>query len=295
MQAGESREIMAMKKLLVQLDSDPFASVFDAITAYDAGVDHVLSYGGVGPDHVRDLVYGAMFTRGGDALKNSAVFIGGSSVPAGEAMLKAVVDSFFGPVRVSVMADPNGANTTAAAAVLKIVRARQVAGKRAVIFAGTGPVGVRAATLLAKEGCRVAITSRNLDRAQSVSQSIRERFGLEVEPLGVGDEAATARTLDGAHIVLTTGAAGVELVSKETWTAVPSIELVADVNAVPPTGVGGIKPTDDGKEREGRLAFGALGIGGLKMKIHRGAVARLFEQNDLVLDVEEIYAIGREQ
>jgi hypothetical protein len=234
-----------------------------------------------------------MFTRGGDALKNTAIFIGGSSVPVGEAMLKAVLDTFFGPVRVSVMADPNGSNTTAAAAVLKIVRAVPVAGKRAVIFAGTGPVGVRAATLLAKEGCQVAITSRALDRAQSVSRSIRERFNLDVTPLEVRDDAASAKALEGAHIVLTTGAAGVELVKQSLWVATPSVEVVADVNAVPPTGIGGIKPTDDGKQREGRLAFGALGIGGLKMKIHRGAVARLFERNDLVLDVEEIYAIGK--
>jgi len=283
----------AMKRLLVQLDSDRFASTFDAITAYDAGVDNVLGYGGVSVDEVRNLVYGAMFTRGGEALKNTAIFIGGSSVTAGEAMLKAVQAAFFGPVRVSVMADPNGSNTTAVAAVLKIVRAVPVAGKRAVIFAGTGPVGVRAATLLAKEGCRVAITSRTLDRAQSTSQSIRERFKLDVTPLEVRDDVTTARALEGAHIILTTGAAGLELVKKETWTAVPSVEVVADVNAVPPTGVGGIKPTDDGKQREGRLAFGALGIGGLKMKIHHAAVARLFEQNDLVLDVEEIYEIGK--
>lgn len=283
-----------MKKLLLQLDSDKHASAFDTITAYDAGVDHVLSYGGVAVEDVRNLVYGAMFTRGGDDLRNSAVFIGGSSVPVGEAMLKAAVDSFFGPVRVSVMADPNGSNTTAAAAVLKITRAVQVAGKRAVIFAGTGPVGVRAATLLAKEGCQVAITSRNLARAQAVCQGIKDRFNLDVTPLAVLDDTTTAQALEGAHVILTTGAAGVELVKKELWTAVPTIEVVADVNAVPPTGVGGIKPGDDGKVREGRLAFGALGIGGLKMKIHRAAVARLFERNDLVLDVEEIYAIGKE-
>lgn len=282
-----------MKKLLLQLDSDKFASSFDCITAYDAGVDHVLSYGGVTLEDVRNLVYGAMFTRGGEALKNTAIFIGGSSVPVGEAMLRAVLDTFFGPVRVSVMADPNGSNTTAAAAVLKIVRAVPVAGKRVVVFAGTGPVGVRAATLLAKEGGQVAITSRSLERAQSVSQSIRERFNLDVTPLEVRDDAATAKALEGAHIVLTTGAAGVELVKQGLWAAAPSVEVIADVNAVPPTGIGGIKPTDDGKVREGRLAFGALGIGGLKMKIHREAVAKLFERNDLVLDVEEIYEIGK--
>ncbi len=282
-----------MKKLLLQLDSDKHASSFDAITAYDAGVDHVLSYGGVSVEDVRNLVYGAMFTRGGEALKNTAIFIGGSSVPAGEAMLKAALEAFFGPVRVSVMADPNGSNTTAAAAVLKIIRAVPPAGKRAVIFAGTGPVGWRAATLLAKEGCQVTITSRSLDRAQNVSRAIRDRFNLEVTPMEVRDDAGVAKALEGANIVLATGAAGVELVKQELWTASPSVEVVADVNAVPPTGIGGIKPTDDGKVREGRIAFGAIGIGGLKMKIHRAAVAKLFERNDLVLDVEEIYEIGK--
>ena len=282
-----------MKKLLIQLDSDKFASSFDCITAYDAGVDHVLSYGGVAVEDVRNLVYGAMFTRGGDDLKNSAIFIGGSSVPVGEAMLKAVLDAFFGPVRVSVMADPNGSNTTAVAAVLKIIRAVPVAGKQAVILAGTGPVGVRAAMLLAKEGCQVVLTSRTLSRAQDACRAIHERFQLDITPLEVRDEPTTARAVDGANVILTCGAAGIELVKKEVWSAVPSVEVVADVNAVPPTGVGGIKPTDDGKQREGRLAFGALGIGGLKMKIHRASVAKLFEQNDLVLDVEEIYAIGK--
>ncbi|MGC8873737.1 MAG: NADP-dependent methylenetetrahydromethanopterin/methylenetetrahydrofolate dehydrogenase [Chloroflexia bacterium] len=282
-----------MKKILLQLDSDRFASVFDAITAYDAGVDQVLSYGGVTLEDVRNLVYGAMFTRGGEALKNTAIFIGGSSVPVGEKMLKAVLDTFFGTTRVSVMADPNGSNTTAAAAVLKIVGATPVQGKKAVIFAGTGPVGVRSATLLAREGAQVTITSRSFERAQEACQRIRDRFGLEVTPLEVREGDSVRRALEGVHIVLTTGAAGIELVPKEMWVEVPTIQVLADVNAVPPTGIGGIKPTDDGKEREGRIAFGALGIGGLKMKIHRAAVARLFEANDLVLDVEEIYAIGK--
>jgi len=282
-----------MKKLLLQLDSDEIASSFDTITAYDAGVDHVIYYGGVSVEDVRNIVYGAMFTRGVEDLKNSAVFIGGSSVPVGEKMLKAAQEAFFGPVRVSVMADPNGSNTTAAAAVLKIVRSVQVADKRAVIFAGTGPVGVRAATLLAKEGCQVTITSRKQARADSVCQSIQDRFGLTVTPIEVRDAEATQRVIEGAHIILATGAAGIELVPEELWGNSPTIEVVADVNAVPPTGVGGIKPTDNGKERHGKLAFGAIGIGGLKMKIHRAALMKLFEQNDLILDVEEIYEIGK--
>jgi hypothetical protein len=109
----------------------------------------------------------------------------------------------------------------------------------------------------------------------------------------VRDDATTTRALEGTHIVLAAGAAGIELVKKELWMASPSIEVVADINAVPPLGLDGLKPTDDAKFYEGRIAFGALSIGGFKMKIHRAAVAKLFEQNDLVLDVEEIYEIGK--
>jgi hypothetical protein len=283
-----------MKKLLIQLDSDKFASSFDTITAYDSGVDEVLSYGSIRVEDVRGLVYGAMFTRGGDALKNSAIFIGGSSVPVGEAMLKAVRDTFFGTTRVSVMADPNGSNTTAAAAVLKIIGSGPVTARRAVIFAGTGPVGVRAAALLAMEGCEVLLTSRTFDRAAKACQSISERFHLAVTPMEVQDDAAVTQALKGTHFALACGAAGIELAKQELWAASPTLEVVADVNAVPPTGIGGIKPSDDGKLREGKLAYGALGIGGLKMKIHHAAVARLFEQNDLVLDTEGIYKIAKD-
>lgn len=283
-----------MKKLLLQLDSDKHPSVFDTITAYDAGADHVLALGNVAVEDVRDLVYGAMFTRGGEALKNSAVFIGGSDVPTGEAMLKAAVEAFFGPVRVSVMMDSDGCNTTAASAVAKIVGAADVAGKKAVVLAGTGPVGLRAAAFLAKEGCQTFLTSRRLERAEKAAEQIKERFGVEVTPLAASDEATTRQALEGAAVLLTTGAAGVQLVPQALWTEHPDLQVLGDVNAVPPLGIEGIKPHWDGKEKNGKIIFGALGIGGLKMKVHRGCVARLFESNELVLGAEEIYAIAKE-
>ncbi|MEQ8835531.1 MAG: bifunctional NADP-dependent methylenetetrahydromethanopterin dehydrogenase/methylenetetrahydrofolate dehydrogenase, partial [Lacipirellulaceae bacterium] len=39
---------------------------------------------------------------------------------------------------------------------------------------------------------------------------------------------------------------------------------------------------------------GALGVGGTKMKIHKAAVARLFDSNDAVLDAVEVYELGKE-
>ena len=42
------------------------------------------------------------------------------------------------------------------------------------------------------------------------------------------------------------------------------------------------------------ICYGAIGVGGTKMKIHRAAVEKLFTANDLVLDAEEVFAIGQE-
>ncbi|RLC67305.1 MAG: methylenetetrahydromethanopterin dehydrogenase [Chloroflexi bacterium] len=282
------------KKILLQLDSDKHPSVFDAITAYDAGADHVLQYGGVTPDDVRDLVYGAMFTRGGEALKNSAVFVGGSDVPTGEAMLKAATKAFFGPVRVAVMMDSNGCNTTAAAAVVKILSAAELEDEKVVVLAGTGPVGLRAAAFFAQEGADVSLTSRRLEKAQAACDSIQERFGVAVTPAAASDEAGVRRALEGVHAVLCAGAAGIQLLPESLWVEHPTLRVLGDVNAVPPLGIEGIKPHWDGKEKHGKIIFGALGIGGLKMKIHRRCVARLFERNDLVLDAEAVYTLAKE-
>ena len=114
-----------VKKLLLQLDSSPHPSVFDRVVAFDAGADEVMSYGGVTTDNVRDLVHGAIFTRGPKHLHSTAIFIGGTDMALGEKLLGAVKKAFFGPLRVSVMLDSNGSNTTAVAAVAKM---RQAAG-----------------------------------------------------------------------------------------------------------------------------------------------------------------------
>jgi hypothetical protein len=283
-----------MKKILIQFDSDKYASVFDTITAYDAGVDHVLQYCGIVPEEVRNLVYGAMFTRGGDALKNSSVFIGGSNVSSSEDIMKAVTDSFFGGVRVSVMLDPNGCNTTAVAAVRKIVSVGQLNERKVVILGGTGPVGMRAAALMAGEKAQVFLSSRNLEKAKETCDLIGKRFNLEVIPVKVCNSEDLKNVLDSAYAVLCTGAAGITLLHESIWMEHPDLRVLADVNAVPPLGIENTKPHWDGKEIDQKTIFGALGIGGLKMKIHRECIARLFTQNDLQLDAEEIYNIAKD-
>ena len=283
-----------MKKLLFLFDTDPYASVFDTVVAYDGGADRVTGYANVTPDNVGTLVDGTIFTRGGKEKQNTAIFVGGGDMGKGEALLKAVKKKFFGPFRVSVMLDPNGSNTTAAAGVALLAKATKLRGKKAVVLAGTGPVGMRASALLAQEGADVTLTSRSKERAENAAKAIEARFGVKVRPVQGADEAARAKDLEGAQIVFAAGAIGIELVKTSHWEGNPTIEAVADVNAQPPLGLEGIEATDKGKERDGKLCFGALGIGGLKLKLHRACIGQLFENPDQVLDAEHIYALAKE-
>jgi len=162
-----------MKKLLLQLDSSKHASVFDQVVAYDAGADRIMSTAGVAEGDVRDLIHGCIFTRGLKDLKNTACFIGGTDMSAGERILAAAQHAFFGPFRISLMLDSNGSNTTAVAAVQKIFGAvGDVKGKRILVTAGTGPVGLRAAGLFAKAGADVCITSRRQEDGERARQAI---------------------------------------------------------------------------------------------------------------------------
>ena len=140
-------EKAAMQRILVQLDPDPQPSVFDRVVAADAGAEHIFAYGNVTPEQVTGLVHGAIFTRGPKDLRHTAIFIGGSDVSKGEEILELVSRSFFGPMRVSVMLDANGANTTAAAAVIAAGRHLDLSLVTAVVLGGTGPVGQRASLL----------------------------------------------------------------------------------------------------------------------------------------------------
>jgi methylenetetrahydrofolate/methylenetetrahydromethanopterin dehydrogenase (NADP+) len=282
-----------MKKLLYQFDTDALPSVFDNVVGYDGGADHISSYGGITAGNVGGLVEGAIFTRGLKDKKHTAIFIGGGNMPEGEAVLAAVRKKFFGKFRVSVMFDSNGCNTTASAAVAWLAHGRSLAGKRAVVLAGSGPVGQRAAVLLAREGADVAITGRKRDVVQAACEAIHARFGIVVHALEAPTNAERGAAIEGAQVVLATGAAGITLLDEKHWQDNASLELVADANASPPAGIEGVGQSDRGALKHGKLLFGSLGFGALKLALHRACVSRLFEQNDLLLDAEEIYAIAR--
>lgn len=284
---------MVKPKILLQLDTDPEPSVFDAIVAIDAGAEHLLRHGGVTAERVRDLLYGGMFTRGPVDLHSTAVFIGGSDVAAAEKIFAAARKTFFGQMRMSVLIDASGSNTTAAAAVLTAARHLALSQTTALVLGGSGPVGQRVARLLAGAEATVRVGSRELQRAEAVCDALSGRVESgRLSPVATGDAASLRAAMADVELIVAAGPPGAVLLPADVRRGASKLKVAIDLNAVAPAGIEGIQPTDDERQLDGITAYGALAVGGLKMKIHKAAIRRLFETNDAMLDAEEVLRIG---
>jgi hypothetical protein len=127
-----------------------------------------------------------------------------------------------------------------------------------------------------------------------VAGEVAERAkDASVDAVATGTPQELTAALDGAGIVIAAGGPGARLLPRDQRVAAKSLRVVIDLNAVPPEGIEGVKATDAAKERDGVIAYGAIGVGGLKMKVHKAALRKLFESNDQVLDVESVFALAR--
>ncbi len=285
-----------MKKILVQLDTDQHPSAFDAIAAYDAEVDVVLAYGAITADNLAGTVQGAIFPRGPDGLANTAFWVGGSKVRDGEAVFEAARKLFFKPFNPSIMLDSDGSNTTAAAAVGLVRGAVTLKDRRAAVI-GVGPVGLRTAELLRREGAEVVMLTFPPDvmegshrRASGIP--VAQEAGFEVVEPGSSDELEDA--LAGCAAVFAAGPAGVQILRRSGWAGVEGLQVVVDYSAAEPVGVEGVDRGDSLEEEDGVKKLGALAVGGPKMKLQKRCVQRMFESKGTVLDLEGVYEVALE-
>jgi methylene-tetrahydromethanopterin dehydrogenase len=274
------------KYLLYLISSDPFVSPFDINMAYDAGFDAVTPYAGVTVSAVTALVQDVMFSRGPKGARRSSIFFAGSDLGASEQMLTAARDALFDPFRIGLMIDPRGGYTTAAALLAKVGALAGSAGigdlrdRTVLVAAGTGGVGRAAAAMAARDGARVLLTSRKEESAANAAREVAALFQADVEPRMSRSEEMLAELAATADVVLATGTAGVQLLSRRTVQSLRGPKILADVNAVPPVGIEGLKPQDDGVEQApGILGLGALAIGGLKFQIESSLLKDLIRSD----------------
>ncbi|NWG10227.1 hypothetical protein HXY33_00500 [Candidatus Bathyarchaeota archaeon] len=267
--------------LLFYLDTDEKASPFDICMAYDAGYNAVIPYGNVTPEDAKRIVQDAVFSRGPKAVKRTCFFIGGKDAEKAEEVFEAVKDTMFPPFKTSIIIDPGGAYTTAAAMVAKVEEALssrklgELRDKTCAVL-GTGAVGQIAAVLLAKLGCNVMIASLNPKRvdgkehAEDVARLLAKDHGVKVQGVFAPTSAEKIEILKKADVVLCAGTRGVRIIEKELLKEVKHMKVLVDINAIPPFGVEGVELRDDMREIEtGIFAIGALTVGDLKHKLEK--------------------------
>jgi len=267
--------------LLFYLDTDAKASPFDICMAYDVGYKAVIPYEDVTPEDAKTIVLDALLSRGPKAARHTTFFIGGKNAEKAEEVFEATKGSMFPPFTASIIVDPAGAYTTAAAMVAKVEDALmshklgEIKGKTCAIL-GTGAVGQIAAVLLAKMGCDVMIASLNPKRtdgkehAEGVAKLLAKDHGVQVQGIFAPTSADKIEILKKADVIMCAGIRGVRIVEKAMLNEVKHMKVLVDINAVPPFGVEGIELKDDMREMApGIFAIGALAVGDLKHKLEK--------------------------
>ena len=285
------------------------ASPFDVNMAADAGYQIITPYTDVGLDLVAALTQDAIFSRGPKGVARTGIFVGGRDALLAADMLERAKASMFDPFVVSLMADPSGAYTTAAAMVACVEAALQrhhglgFGGLNVLVLGGSGPVGRIAGVLAAQAGASVRIASHSgLEVAQKAALDTGRRFGVELQGVSGAGAAALRQALAQADVVLACAAAGVQVVSTDDLAFAKNLKVAADVNAVAPEGIAGVGVMDDAKPLAGAagalagaVGIGALAVGNVKYQTqHRLLVSMQQAPTAVVLSFPEAFAAARQ-
>jgi methylene-tetrahydromethanopterin dehydrogenase len=278
-------------------------SPFDINMAADAGYQIVVPYTEVGLDSIAGLTQDTIFSRGPKGAARTGIFIGGRDALLAADMLARARESMFKPFVVSLLADPSGAYTTAAAMLACVQAALQrhagcgLAGQRVLVVGGSGPVGRVAGVLAAQAGAEVWLSSRQgADVAEAAARSTAQRFGVVMQGTSGHDSAALRAALANADVVLACAAAGTQVVTAEDLGHAGRLKVAADLNAVPPAGIAGLAMTDDAQPLAGSAAvgIGALVVGNLKYQTQQRLLVQMrTADKPVTLGFAEAFAVAR--
>jgi methylene-tetrahydromethanopterin dehydrogenase len=273
---------MAKRPILHMLDPNVHNSPFDINMAVDAGYDVVIPYSNVKLEEVSGLTQDAIFSRGPAGVKQTGLFLGGRDIGLAMDMLDAAKKAMVPPFEISVFADPSGAFTTAAALVACVEKElkknfnQELKGMRAVVFGGTGPVGLATAVIAAEHGVDTTIVDHfSIDTALDYANEAKRRYNVDLRATTAASDADKARLLSNADIVFCTAKAGIQVLNASVLEDAKKLKVAGDVNAVPPLGIEGLDLMDSGKPLEyatnsdGAVGIGALAVGNVKYQLQK--------------------------
>jgi len=298
---------MSIRSIIHMLDPMPHNSPFDLNMAADAGYEVLLPYSNVKLEEVGGLVQDAIFSRGPSGVKRTGIFIGGRDIRLAMDMLAAARNAMVPPFEVSVFADPSGAFTTAAALVASVEKQLQAKhgiplnNLRAVVFGGTGPVGLATGVIASLAGASTTIVDHLcIDTALQKADEYNALCGAHLHGTYASSDADKARLVSHADIIFCTAKAGVQVLDAEILADAQQLKVIGDVNAVPPLGVEGIKRMDNGEplrcatNSPNPVGIGALAVGNVKYQLQNRLLALMLEtEQPVYLDFRDAFEKAR--
>ncbi|MEW6037761.1 MAG: NAD(P)-dependent methylenetetrahydromethanopterin dehydrogenase [Pseudomonadota bacterium] len=299
---------MEKRAVLHMFDPMPHVSPFDINMAVDAGFEVIVPYSNVKTEEVHGLVQDAIFSRGPAGVKRTGIFIGGRDLAVALTMLETAKAAMVPPFQVSVLADPSGGFTTAAALValvekqLKLKHGAELAGQRAVVFGGTGPVGIATGVIASLAGADVTLVDPfSVETALAKADEYNHRCGAHLHGTFASSEADKARLLSNADVVFCTAKAGIEVLNASVLADARRLKVAGDVNAVPPLGIEGIKLKHNGEplvyaiNSPGAVGVGALAVGNVKYQLQNHLLALLLQsESPVFFDFRAAFERARE-
>ena len=295
---------MTDKHILHMLTPLKHMSPFDVNMALDAGYDAAIAYTNVMLDEVGGLVQDAIFSRPPKTGVRTGMFIGGKNAILALDMLSAAKKALVPPFGISFFADPAGSFTTAAAMVACVEKTliekkkRDLKGLKIAVFGATGVVGFSSAVIAALEGADVTLVGYDgIKRVADAAKEVKTRFQVDVHVADGSDDTKKAEILAEAEAALCAGRAGVRILSSAQLAQAKRLLIVADVNAVPPSGVEGLDMMANGVEltAHGTLGIGPLAIGNIKYKTESGLFQRMIAATKPVtFDFRNAFQLARE-
>lgn len=299
---------MEKRSILHMLDPMPNNSPFDINMAMDAGFDVLMPYSNVKLDSVYRLTQDAIFSRSPAGVKRTGIFIGGRDLGLAMDMLDASQQAMVPPFEVSVFADPSGAFTTAAALVacveqeLKVRHDKELKDCNALVFGGTGPVGIATGIIASLAGADTALVDHlSIDTATDVAKAYNRRFGCALKGACASSEADKSKLVIDVDIIFCAAKAGIQVLSSSVLKQAMQLKVAGDVNAVPPLGIAGIKRSDSGVplihaiNAQGAVGVGALAVGNVKYQLQNEMLKLMLKtEKPLYLDFREAFDKARE-
>jgi methylene-tetrahydromethanopterin dehydrogenase len=295
---------MASRNILHMVTPLKHMSPFDVNMAIDAGYDAVVPYTQVAVEEIKALVQDAIFSRAPDVGPRTGLFIAGKNAITALDMMHEAWEAFVPPFAISVIADPAGSFTTAAAMVACVVKKLKdktgagLSGKRVAVFGGTGVVGFSAAVISATEGASVQLVGYDGDaRVKRSAADMQARFGVQVTGADGSSDEKKRGIVREVDVIFCAGPAGNQVLPETVIGEAKNLIVAADVNAVPPSGIAGIGPFDDGTPIPGTsgIGIGALAIGNVKYQTESGLFRKMIASDKaLMLDFRDAYTLAQQ-